>query len=69
MRRIEGQNIAGFIMDSMYKVEPGLMKYYGRLAPTAQPDKPGPKYWVEFMIVPSERVHVEMMESLNKYIF
>ncbi len=69
IRRIRGQHIAGSIMDSMYTVEPALMKYYGIFAPTAQPDKPGAKNWVEFRIVPSERVHVEMMESLNKYFF
>ncbi len=68
-RRIKGLHVAGSIMDSMYSVEPALMKHYGILAPTAQPDKPSAINWVEFMIVPSERVHVEMMESLNKYYF
>ncbi len=69
-RRIRGLHIADSIMDSMYTVEPGLLQYFGILAPTAVPDKPSDKYnWVEFRIIPNERVHVEMMESLNKYFF
>jgi len=70
LRRIRGLRIADSIVESMYSVSPALMKHYGMLAPTAVPDKPSAKYnWVEFRIVPSERVHVEMMESLNKYFF
>lgn len=69
-RRLTGQYIAESIVDSMYKVEPALQKHYGIFAPTAVPDEPDKKYnWVEFRIVPSERVHIEMMKSLNKYFF
>ena len=69
-RRIEGQLIAESVVDAMYKIEPALMKYYGIFAPTAVPDKPHKTYnWVEFRIVPSERVHIEMMRSLDKYFF
>ena len=70
IRRIRGLRIADSIVESMYSVAPDLLKHYGMLAPTAVPDKPSAKYnWMEFRIVPSERVHVEMMESLNKYFF
>ena len=69
-RRIKGQLIAESVVDAMYKVEPALMKYYGIFAPTAIPDKPHKTYnWVEFRIVPSERVHIELMKSLQKYYF
>jgi hypothetical protein len=69
-RRIKGQLIAGSVVDAMYKVEPDLMKYYGIFAPTAVPDKPHKTYnWVEFRIVPNERVHIEMMKGLEKYFF
>lgn len=69
-RRITGQYLAESIVDSMYKVEPVLAKHYGIFAPTAVPERPDKKYhWVEFRIVPSERVHIEMMKSLNKYFF
>lgn len=69
-RRVTGQHISESIVDSLYKVEPVLAKYYGIFAPTAVPDRPDKKHnWVEFRIVPSERVHIEMMKSLNKYIF
>ena len=70
LRRIRGQYNAQSIIDYMYIVEPALMQYYGILAPTAVPDKSNTEYnWVEFRIVPSERAHVEIMESLNKYFF
>ena len=69
-RRIKGQLIAESVVDAMYKIEPALMKYYGIFAPTAVPDKPHKTYnWIEFRIVPSDRVHIEMMRSLDKYFF
>jgi hypothetical protein len=68
LRRRKGQYNAQSIIDYMYIVVPSLMKYYGTLAPTVVPNKSNTEYnWVEFKIVPSERAHVQIMESLEKY--
>lgn len=69
-RRRKGLLIAESVVDAMYQVEPSLLKYYGIFAPTAVPDKPHKTHnWIEFRIVPSERVHIEMMKGLEKYLF
>jgi len=69
-KRTERQQIAESILNSLYKVEPGLLKYYGTFTATTIPIPPNQKdNWVEFRIVPSEHLHIELMKSLNKYFF
>ena len=69
-KRTERQQIAESILNSLYKVEPGLLKYYGTFTATTIPILPNQKdNWVEFRIVPSEHLHIELMKSLNKYFF
>ena len=69
-KRTERQHIAESILNSLYKVEPGLLKYYGTFTATTIPIPPNQKdNWVEFRIVPSEHLHIELMKSLNKYFF
>ena len=69
-RRAEKQHIAEIVMDSMYKVESGLYKYYGLFAAIAVPVEPERKgEWLEFRIIRSEHLHIELMKSLKKYFF
>jgi hypothetical protein len=69
-RRIHEQNIARSIMESMYQVEPSLTRYYGIFAATALPvPRNKNKHWVEFRIIRSEHMHIELMKSLKKYFF
>jgi len=69
-KRTERQHIAESILNSLYKVEPGLLKYYGTFTATTIPIPTNQKdNWVEFRIVPSEHLHIELMKSLNKYFF
>lgn len=68
--RTERQRIAESILNSLYQVEPGLTKFFGTFTATAIPVKSTQKdNWVEFRIIPSEHLHIELMKSLNKYFF
>jgi hypothetical protein len=69
-KRTEKQYIAESIMNSLYKVEPNLLKYYGTFTATAILVQPNQNdNWVEFRIIPSEHLHIELMKSLQKYFF
>lgn len=69
-QRTERQHIAESILNFLYKVEPGLVKYYGTFTATSILVPPTQKdNWVEFRIIPSEHLHIELMESLGKYFF
>ena len=69
-KRSERQYIAESILNSLYNVEPGLLKYYGTFATTVIPVQQNQKdNWIEFRIIPSEHLHIELMKSLNKYFF
>ncbi len=69
-KRTERQRIAESIMNSLYAAEPGLLKYYGTFSATSIPVKANQNdNWIEFRIIPSEHLHIELMKSLNKYFF
>jgi len=64
------QNRAELILNSMYKVEPGLERKYGRyFAATALQVDPALKDtdWIEFRIIPTEKLHIEVLQGLEKY--
>ncbi|MDO9288684.1 MAG: hypothetical protein Q7T83_07825 [Thermodesulfovibrionales bacterium] len=68
--RIDMQHKAELILYSMYKSEPELEKNYGTyLAATALPVSASAQEtsWVEFRIIPTELVHIEMLLKLGKY--
>jgi len=70
INRVDKQHIAELILNSLFRVEPGLVKYYGVFVATALPVQPGKKNnWIEFRIIPSEHLHIELMKSLKKYFF
>lgn len=68
--RNQAQTRAELILNSMYKVSPGLEREYGKyFAATALPVDPVGKDadWIEFRIIPTERLHVEVLQRLEKY--
>jgi hypothetical protein len=70
-QRNEIQHKAELILYSLYNLEPTLEKEYGiYFAATAVPVEPlTADNWVEFRIIPSEHLHIEMIKSLEKYFF
>ncbi len=69
-KRTERQHIAESILNSLYKVEPGLIRFFGTFTATAIPVQTNQEdNWIEFRIIPSEHLHIELMKSLNKYYF
>ena len=69
-KRTKRQHIAESILDSLYQVEPDLSKHVATFTATTIPVQPNQQdNWVEFRIVPSEHLHIELMKSLDKYSF
>lgn len=61
---------AGLVLSSMFALEPQLEGSYGAyFAATALSVGTGTKEtdWIEFRIVPSERLHIDMLLRLEKY--
>lgn len=70
--RSKMQDRAGLILNSIYKVSPELeIKYEKYFAATALPVDPALKDtdWIEFRIIPSERLHIEVLQRLEKYTY
>jgi len=69
--RHTAQRMAESILISIYRAEPGLEKDYGTyFVATAMPVPSSEKKtrWVEFRIIPSELVHIELFQRLHKYV-
>jgi hypothetical protein len=61
---------AGLILSSLFALEPELEETYGAyFAATALSVGAGVKEtdWIEFRIVPTERLHIEVLLRLGKY--
>lgn len=68
--RAKMQQRAGLILSSLFALEPQLEKTYGTyFAATALSVGAGIKDtdWIEFRIVPTERLHIEVLLRLGKY--
>ena len=68
--RYQIQNRAELILNSIYEAAPGLESKYGRyFASAALPVDPAVKDtdWIEFRIIPTERLHIEVLQRLEKY--
>ncbi len=66
------QRMLGFIQDELFLAEPELGTGYSTFfAGAAQPANPHDPNWdlVEFRIVPSEYLHIEVLKKLQKYAF
>ncbi len=71
VRRANLQERADGILTSLFGAEPELEKRYGRyFAATVLPvGSEGEAGFIEFRIVPTERLHIEVLKRLGKYVF
>lgn len=68
--RFRMQERAALILHSLYAVEPALEKNYGTyFTAAALPVNASMEEakWIEFRIVPTERLHIEVLQRLEKY--
>lgn len=70
--RLQAQHMAGFIQDALYVAEPQLALRYGTyFVASAQPanQTEGNRDLIELRIIPSELLHIRVLEKLEKYAF
>jgi hypothetical protein len=70
--RLHAQHMAGFIQDALYVAEPQLAIRYGAyFVASAQPanQMEGNRESIELRIIPSELLHIRVLEKLEKYAF
>ncbi len=70
--RADVQRMAGFIQDVLFRSEPELgIRYSPYFASVARPTTPheGDLNVVEIRIIPSEYLHIEVLEKLEKYSY
>jgi hypothetical protein len=70
--RFQVQGRTSLILNSLYAVEPELEKKYGKyFAVTAIPvgASVGETNSIEFRLIPTERLHIEVLERLEKYSY
>jgi hypothetical protein len=70
LERVKVQRMVGFIQDALFQLEPELgIRYAPYFVGAAQPTIPQERKSevVEFRIVPSEFLHIEVLEKLEKY--
>jgi len=70
--RYQLQERASLVLDLLYAAVPDLEKKFGEyFAVTAVPERTlREKFgWVEFRMVPTERLHIEVIERLEKYSY
>jgi len=68
--REQAQQMAGLLQDSLYAAEPELgAKYKAYFAATVQPEhlRRGQSGVIELRIIPSELLHIEVLQKLVKY--
>jgi len=70
--RFEGQKMTAYILNTLYAAEPVLEKQYGKYfavtAISAGPPVQEPKL-IEFRMIPSERLHIQVLERLEQYFY
>jgi hypothetical protein len=70
--KMDVQRMVGFIQDVLFQSQPELgVRYSTYFASVAQPATPheGDLGVVEFRIIPSEYLHIEVLEKLEKYSY
>lgn len=70
--RMKAQRMVGLVQDSLFNAEPELGRRYGAYFVTAaQPTFPndGNLELIELRIVPSELLHIEVLQKLMKYAY
>ena len=70
--RMKAQRIIGFIQDALFHEEPELARRYSTyFVASAQPTNPHERMseLIELRIIPSELLHIEVLEKLEKYAY
>ena len=70
-KRKEMRERAGLVLNSLYNEEPELETEYSRYFAATVISADVPEYqqdWIEFRVVPSRRLHVEVIQRLQKYL-
>lgn len=70
--RMLAQRVAGFIQDALFFAEPQLgIRFGAYFVASAQPTNPleGNRDLIELRIIPSEFLHIKVLEKLEKYAF
>jgi hypothetical protein len=70
--RMQAQRTAGFIQDALFYAEPQLgIRYGSYFVSAAQPINlmEGNRELIELRIIPSELLHIRVLEKLEKYAF
>lgn len=69
--RSRTQQVADMVLNALYASEPTLEVYYGGyFAASALPVRATAREadWIEFRIVPTERMHIDVLQRLGKYV-
>jgi hypothetical protein len=70
MLRYQAQERIGFILNALYDAEPTLETKFGMFFSVTTMHKPVPikeADMVEFQMIPTERLHIDVLERLEKY--
>ncbi len=70
--RMKAQRMLGLVQDSLFRAEPELGRAYGTyFAVAARPAPPREGYLalMELRIIPSELLHMEVLQKLEKYAY
>lgn len=68
--RAESLRRAEFIMNALFDANPALQAGYRRYFSATAVASPSPEEseWVEFRIIPSQRLHIEVLQRFQKYV-
>jgi hypothetical protein len=68
--RFESQQRADFILDSIFEAEPELRRDFGVFFSASATPALSPEdiRWVEFRIIPTERIHMDVIRRFEKYV-
>jgi hypothetical protein len=70
-RKLRSEQRADLIVNSLYQTTPELEREYGRYFATTAVLEDSPEKgidWIEFRFIPTERLHIEVLQSLKKYV-
>jgi hypothetical protein len=70
-KRKDMRNRAGLVLNSLYNEEPELEMKYSKYFAASVISADIPEYqsdWIEFRVVPSRQLHIEVIQRLQKYL-
>jgi hypothetical protein len=70
--RSEAQKMTALVLNDLYAAEPLLEKQYGKYFAVTSMNSEAPVKehgWIEFRMIPTERLHIQVLERLEKYSY